>query len=183
MAEGVAPATAFVVAVQEAEPLVAALRTRFDPSAAQGVPAHLTVLYPFMVPAQVTSEVLARAASALLEPRAFDFVLARVQRFRGVLYMAPEPAAPFVAMTEALVQAFPEFPPFCGVHSSIVPHLTVAQGDEQLLQRAEAELREALREHGPVSARCRELCLLQNAGNGWREWRRLALRDPGANAP
>jgi len=69
------------------------------------------------------------------------------------------------------------------VHDRIVPHLTVAQGDEPALQQAEAELRAALRTHGPVSAACRELCLLQNAGGGWSQWHRLALREQGVSAP
>jgi 2'-5' RNA ligase len=183
MADGATPATAFIVAVPEAEPLVAALRSRFDPSAAMGVPAHITVLYPFMPPAQVTPEVLARAADALRGQEPFPFLLARVGRFPGVLYLAPEPAAPFAALTEALVRAFPAFPPFGGAHDRIVPHLTVAQGDEPTLQLAEAELHAALQAHGPVAAPCRELCLLQNAGCGWREWHRLTLRGQGVSVP
>ena len=181
MAGAVAPATAFVIAVPEAEPLVAALRSRFDPSAATGVPAHITVLYPFMPPAQVTPEVLARAEDALRGHEPFHFQLARVERFAGVLYLAPQPAAPFVALTEALVRAFPAFPPFGGAHDRIVPHLTVAQGDEAMLQQAEADLRAALQAHGPVAASCRELCLLQYIGGGWREWQRLTLRGQGVS--
>jgi len=183
MGGGAAPATAFVVLVPEAEPLVAALRSRFDPSSALGVPAHITVLHPFVPPVQLTPEVLARAAAALFGLQPFDFLLARVQRFPGVLYLALEPAAPFVALTEALVRAFPAFPPFGGVHDRIVPHLTVAQGDDHTLQRADTELRAALRAHGPVAAPCRELCLLQNAGGFWREWHRLALRGQGDPVP
>ncbi len=180
MSEASAPATALVVAVPEAELLVAGLRARFDPSAALGVPAHITVLHPFMPPAQVTRELLEHVATALRGLAAFDFVLARVARFRGVLYLAPEPAARFVALTESLVRAFPQWPPFGGAHDRIVPHLTVAQGDEALLQQAEAGLRAALHEHGPVTAPCRELCLLHNAGGHWAQWRRLPLSIEGA---
>lgn len=175
-----ATATAFVVAVPEAEARVASLRARFDPSAALGVPAHITVLHPFMPPAMVTPEVLERAATALRGLRTFDFVLAQVARFPDVLYLAPQPAAPFVALTEALVRAFAQYPPFGGAHDSIVPHLTVAQGDELVLQQAEAELRAALQAHGPVTAPCRELCLMHNAGGPWVQWQRLALHFEGA---
>jgi 2'-5' RNA ligase len=182
MAAALVPATGFVVAVPEAEPLVSGLRSRFAPSATEGVSAHITVLYPFMPPAQVTPDVLAHAAAAVLGLAPFDFLLARVKRFPGVLYLAPEPVAPFVALTEALVRTFPAYPPFGGVHDRIVPHLTVAQGDDDTLRRAEAELRTGLREHGPVAASCRRLCLLQNAGDRWSEWHQLALRGPGALA-
>lgn len=180
MKQAAAGATAFVVAVPEAEPVVAGLRERFDPSAALGVPAHLTVLHPFMPPAQVTPQVLAHAASALPGLPPFEFLLARVERFPGVLYLAPEPAALFIALTEALVRAFPKYLPFGGAHEHIVPHLTVAQGDESTLHAAEAELHTALREHGPVRAQCRELCLLQYSGGRWCGWHRLALAVQGA---
>ncbi len=175
-----ADATAFVVAVPEAEALVAGLRARFDPSAALGVPAHITVLHPFMLPAQVTPEVLAHAASALPGPAHYEFLLARVERFPGVLYLAPEPAAPFIALTEALVRAFPQYLPFGGAHERIVPHLMVAQGEESNLRATDAELRAALHEHGPIRAQCRELCLLQSAGGRWSGWHRLALAVQGA---
>ena len=36
----------------------------------------------------------------------------------------------FVAMTEALGQRFPDHPPYVGMFEKIVPHLTVAQGDD-----------------------------------------------------
>ena len=38
--------SALLVAVPEAEPLVGALRLVHDPSAAVGVPAHITILLP-----------------------------------------------------------------------------------------------------------------------------------------
>jgi 2'-5' RNA ligase len=180
MSKGATPATACVVAVPEAELLVGTLRFRFDASSALGVPAHITVLHPLMPADQLTPEVLQRAADALVGLAPFDYRLARIGRFDGVLYLAPEPAAPFVALTEALVRAFPAFPPFAGVHDRIVPHLTVAQGDARTLQEADAELRAGLRAHGPVAAHCRELCLLQNTSGRWQPWHRLPLRGPGA---
>jgi 2'-5' RNA ligase len=182
MGYGVVRGTAFVVLVPEAEALVAALRARFDPSSALGVPAHITVLHPFMAPTQVTPEVLTRAVAALDDSPVFGFTLERVARFPGVVYLAPQPAALFIALTEALVRAFPAFPPFGGAHDGIVPHLTVAQGDDDTMRQADAGLRAALRENGPVAAQCRSLCLLENAGGRWREMQRLALPAQGTPA-
>ena len=39
--------TALIVEVPEAEPAVGALRLEHDRSAARGVPAHITILFPF----------------------------------------------------------------------------------------------------------------------------------------
>lgn len=83
--------------------MVRGLRERFDPSAEQGVPAHITVLYPFMPPELVSSEVFALVQQALSEVPAFGFELAKVGRFPATTYLAPEPAAPFVDLTRRLV--------------------------------------------------------------------------------
>jgi hypothetical protein len=50
--------SALVVLVPEAEPLVKPFRDRYDPSAAAGVPAHITLLYPFKPPDEIDSTVL-----------------------------------------------------------------------------------------------------------------------------
>jgi hypothetical protein len=47
--------SAFIVRVPEAEPHVAHLRERFDPMALLGVPAHITLLYPFLSPEQIAA--------------------------------------------------------------------------------------------------------------------------------
>lgn len=57
--------SAILVPVPQAEPVVGHLRARLDRAAGRGVPAHVTVLYPFLPPAQITGTVLARAAAAV----------------------------------------------------------------------------------------------------------------------
>jgi hypothetical protein len=45
--------SALIVEVPEAESAVAGLRAHLDASAPLGIPAHFTVLYPFMPPSRV----------------------------------------------------------------------------------------------------------------------------------
>ena len=51
-----------------------------------------------------------------------------------MLYLAPEPDDGFRRLTEAVVQEWPEAPPYGGAYDDNIPHLTVAHdlGDEQL---------------------------------------------------
>ena len=86
--------SALVVLSPEAEPIVKAYRDEHDPSAALGVPAHVTVLYPFHPPA-LTSAMLARLRQLFAEFAPFDYELTELRRFPGTLYLAPEPAEPF----------------------------------------------------------------------------------------
>ena len=48
------PESAILVPVPGAEPVAGRLRARFDRSAGRGIPAHVTVLYPFVPPGQIT---------------------------------------------------------------------------------------------------------------------------------
>lgn len=172
--------TGFIVCVPEAEPWVGRLRERFDSSAALGVPAHITVLYPFMPPEDVTASVLQRIEGALRNAQAFAFSLAKVARFPATAYLEPEPTAPFVALTESLVRAFPQFPPFGGQFPTVIPHLTVAHGNTKEAEAAEAELAHALASHGPISAVCSSLVLMENASGTWRQMHAFPLaRFPG----
>ena len=55
------PQSAFIVQVPQAEACLADLRARFDVSCYLGVPAHITILAPFMSPELITPLVLLRA--------------------------------------------------------------------------------------------------------------------------
>jgi 2'-5' RNA ligase len=121
--------TAVVVPVPPAEPVIGVHRTRLDQAAGWGVPAHVTVLYPFVAPDRIDDEVLAALRRAVGTVPAFDAVWRRTGWFeQGVLWLAPEPAEPFRALTAAVVREFPDHPPFGGVYPEVVPHLTVANG-------------------------------------------------------
>ena len=52
--------------------------------------------------------------------------MARFARWPNVVYLEPEPDEPFRRLTNALAAAFPDYPPYEGVHEEVVPHLTVA---------------------------------------------------------
>ena len=161
--------SAFVACVPEAEPLVAHLREQFDPVAKVGMPAHVTLLYPFMAPELIDTAVVEQARAALAGAHKFAFNLARVCRFTDVLYLAPDPPGPFVALTERLLRQFPGFPPYGGQHQSVVPHLTVARGGGLEHSRTEAELRSALSACGQIVCSVSEVVLMQNASGHWQQ--------------
>ena len=94
--------SAFVVPVPEAEPWVKDLRERYDPIAVVGMPAHITVLFPFMSPDLLTDNDLARAAGIFRRFRSFELRLEQVGRFPESLYLVPEPDEPFISLTEAV---------------------------------------------------------------------------------
>jgi hypothetical protein len=133
-----------------------------------------------MDPGRVTPGVLASAQEALGQIPPFDFALRRVGRFPMTTYLAPEPPDPFIAMTTALVRAYPEFPPYGGEHTDVIPHLTVAHGDAEHAAVAASELEARLRAAGSVEARCTSVVLLENSTGKWKELHAFHLQQPSA---
>ncbi|WP_371618205.1 2'-5' RNA ligase family protein [Streptomyces sp. NBC_00454] len=167
--------TALIVRIPEAEPVVGEWRDRLDHSARAGVPAHISVLYPFLDESRVTPSTLA-ALAALLHPlHAFDVRFERTGRFPGVLYLTPEPGDPLKHLTLAVAERWPEAPPYGGRYPGVVPHLTVAQrAQEATLDAVETDLRGRL----PFTARVRSVDLVAFDGTAWREHTSFALREP-----
>jgi 2'-5' RNA ligase len=137
-----------LIPVPEAEPVVGRLRGRLDRAAAWGVPAHVTILYPFVRPEAITSAVIELAAAAVASVPAFECTFAQTGRFgEDVLWLAPEPDRPFRALTTALHAAFPQYPPFGGIYPDVVPHLTIGDrppGGLVALEAADADVGPAL---------------------------------------
>lgn len=157
--------TALVVPIPEAEELVGDARARFDPAAAEGVPAHVTVVHPFLPLARVTPEVVDELAALVAARPAPATVFARTARFPQVLYLAPEPAAPFVELTRAVVARWPEAPPYGGrFGDDPTPHLTVTLGAGEAEQAAvERDVLPGL----PFAARPAEAVLLGFEDGRW----------------
>jgi 2'-5' RNA ligase len=160
------PETALICRVPEAEKYIAHYRQRFDPSARRNVPAHVTVLYPFMPPTQVDAEVIATLRDVASSIPAFSYRMRATQRFPLALYLAPDPDRGYATLMDSVYRAFPDYPPFEGKFETVVPHITVAHGDEQQLCEIEVELRIALPPSG-VPARCDEMVLIENSSGRW----------------
>lgn len=172
--------SAFIVRVPEAEPHVSHYRERYDASAKLGVPAHITVLYPFMPRILINTQVLEQVRLAIACARGFAFHLAKVGRFPGTVYLTPQPSDPFVSLTHAIVRAFPSYPPYRGQHAAAIPHLTVAQVEEPERSAVAAELHNLLEKAGGITSYCSELILIENSTGRWEQMHAFALTAPAS---
>lgn len=170
--------SALGVMVPEAESLVKPFRDRYDPSAAEGVPAHITILVPFKPPEMITAEVLDTLQRLFARFTRFTFSLTDLRRFPDVLYLAPVPETPFKTLTGKLVEQFPDTPPYGGAFADVIPHLTIAQVAEpaQLNQIAQ-DFEQAAAGKLPVSAMVTEVVLLDNTNGPWQCHTRFALSN------
>ena len=169
--------SALVVVVPEAETLVGPFRERYDPSAAAGMPAHITLLYPFKPPDDISQAALRDLRFCFSRFGRVDFSLAAIRRFAGgVLYLAPEPDEPFRRLTLAICKRHPEVLPYGGRYCNIVPHLTVAQPtEEKELDRIAAQFARASRRKLPIPATASEIALMERRAGNWRVRTALAL--------
>lgn len=177
LSENEATETGIIVPVPVAEPVVGRYRRTMDHSAAWGVPAHVTVLYPFVEPNRIDKEVLAEIGAAIAEVRAFSCTFAQVEWFgEEVCWLAPEPDRSFRELTRAVWRRFPDCPPYRGLHPDSTPHLTIGSSDvvsRELLRQAAAGVRAGL----PITATVDHACLLagSDAPGSWRTVAEFAL--------
>ena len=121
--------SAILIKVPQVESVVGRHRRALDPSAKWGVPAHVTLLYPFLPPSEIDANVLRRIATCVSGHRAFEVQFARTKWFgEEVLWLAPEPDLTFKRLTATLFASFPQTPPYGNAFAEHTPHLTVADG-------------------------------------------------------
>jgi len=170
------PHSGLIIEVPEAEPAVRDHRERLDASAALGVPAHITVLFPFMPPETTDAGTLAGLGRLFAEVGRFRFLLDRTDWFGDeVLWLAPRDPGPFRTLTERVFRAYPAFPPFAGQFDDVIPHLTIGHGHPRDdLRTAEDSVRARL----PIEAGATAVTLVtqQSAGGHWVKTATFTLR-------
>ena len=148
--------------VPEAEWLLQTWSARLGPTTEVGVPAHVTLLFPFLTMDGLDAVGLADLKKQFLATPSVEVTFSSVGLFPDVVYLAPEPCDWFISCTQALVARFGMLP-YGGIHSHVVPHLTVARhADPAVLADIEQQLTPAL----PISTHVREVWLVEEVVTG-----------------
>ena len=145
-----------------------------DPSAAAGIPPHLTLMFPFIPPPDLSILKIDALENLINRAEPFEFTLTRVSEFeQGVVYLVPEPAAPFVSLTREIGRQF-GLQPFGGEFGEDpVAHLTVANHSARSTR---VQIADTLRPVLPISLRAVEAWLMTGSNaRGWRLLRQMRL--------
>lgn len=107
------------------------IREAYDADALdQNLPAHITLLYPFVPPEEVESAA-EKLRTILAEVAPFEVTLDRYGQFDDALFLEPADPEPILALHARLAGAFPDFPAYEGEHGAALhPHLTLARFDD-----------------------------------------------------
>jgi 2'-5' RNA ligase len=162
--------SALAILVPEAEGLAQSFRDRYDPSAKAGMPAHITLLYPFKSPHEIDGVVLDTLRHCFFRFPPFKFSLRAVNQFVAeTLYLSPEPEDPFRELTLGIWGCYPETPPYRGRYSTIIPHLTVADrlAGEQELAEVAREFEIASQGRLPIQAEAAQVALMDTRSGRW----------------
>ena len=161
------PASILLVPVPQAVP---ALRTwRGTDVLPGGVPAHVTVMYPFLPARAIDGLVEAELARIAASVPPFDFRLTEVGRFPGVLYLRPVPGDPFADLVDLVMKHWPDYQPYEGQYPEFVPHVTMAE--DETVHEDTGRLEPLL----PIACRARELALMTESARGWHTRNRFPL--------
>jgi 2'-5' RNA ligase len=164
--------SAILIPVHEADAVVAPFRLEHDPVAAAGVPAHITLIVPWLPPVEIRQQDLDELTAVLQSTPAFDFLLARVRWFgRRVLWLAPEPVQPFLDLVDLLSEHF-STPPYEDEFDEVVPHLTVGHASDGAELSAVADL---LAPKLPIRCRAEHIWVMEGDGQTWSVREKISL--------
>jgi 2'-5' RNA ligase len=103
-------------------------RRRCVAQAIDGLPAHATMLYPFVPPERLAPDVRDRLAEVARRHAPIPHLLDGPRAWPSVVYLSVDPPEPFVALQRDLGGAFPGFPIYGPEFDlEFVPHVTIAE--------------------------------------------------------
>jgi len=178
--------SALVIEVPQAEELVGPFRQKYDPVAPLGMPAHVTVLFPFVDVEDITEELLTSLWELYSKIPRFTFDLPRLGQFSDVLFLVPEPRQPLDHLTDVTRERYPDYPPYGGTVDAPDPHLTVAHSEDSAeLAHICAEVEAAMRQEIITVEVC-EVSLMTHEEGVWRRRQVFPLaeaRQPTGDVP
>ncbi len=160
--------SALMLKCSDLEPVLHDLRLRLDPSAADGVPVHLNLLYPFTT--RLTFEQDDELNAVVREFGRFQLEFKETAWFgTNSVYLPPTDPTVLTNLVTRIQEIFPESPAFAAVPERAVPHVTIGKrAPLDDLRAAEAEVLQQL----PVVQRCTTVELWSGPPPGTGPWRR-----------
>lgn len=159
----IARQSALILEIPEAEPLLRAARLKTSQG---GLGPHVTILYPFLDPRSLRGEVHEQLAEICRARPALPLRFPAVGRFPGHTHLPVTPPDDCVELTNAVTRRWPEAQPYGGAYTTVIPHLTVMDGQ---LEGRDLELLEG---RLPLETAADALICMVNNGFGWRRlWR------------
>lgn len=117
-----------IIAPHPVQRLAVPLMRRYSFENMLRVPAHITVLFPF-VPLEALDDAARRLRGLCADEPPFDVTLEGYGHFPTVAYLKPANPQPIKALFRKIHAEYPDYPPYRGTfgNDDITPHMTVAE--------------------------------------------------------
>jgi len=160
-----------IVPIELPAPL-AAIQAESGAKMSPGLPAHVTVLFPFIPVGDLDPSVGAALTELAAATKPFRARFERIRRQDEMVWLLPVPQAPFLELTAAVVARWPAYQPYRGAFDSVIAHLTLVESGGAAIARAAS----AALEDGPFDVLIQELVLIGETESGsWLELDRFRL--------
>lgn len=115
-----------VIPVPAADALLASMEARYPGTVRPGLPAHVSLLYPFLASVELDEQVIAVLGESFLEQAPMPVTFATCYRRGGFVALRPDPREGLVGLISATRRKWPHLVPYGGRYGEAEPHLTVA---------------------------------------------------------
>ena len=160
-----------IVPIELPAPL-AAIRAESGAKTSLELPAHVTVLFPFIPVGDLDPSVGAELTELAAASAPFRARFEQVQRQAEMVWLLPVQQEPFLELTADVVARWPAYQPYAGAFDTVIAHLTLVESGSAAVARAASMALEDRRFEVLVE----ELVLIgETESGGWLEVDRFAL--------
>jgi 2'-5' RNA ligase len=145
---------------------------KYTESGAEGMPAHITILFPMFSHEQWNEDSLNLLIESVAPFKPFTFNLTGLNRFQdnNVLFLQPDPVDDIINLTHSVMNAFPHLPPYNGdiPIDDIKPHVTIAITETtEELDTIEKQFTREISPHLPIEVNAKELWFVVKEKEQW----------------
>lgn len=120
-------------------PALEAVRRAHVKDAGRGLPAHVTLLSPFVPERDLRAPIRQKIADVVSHRYAFDYHLIGPKASSDTIYAGVDSELPFRELYGALSAAFPDYPLYDDRAATFLPHVTVSGREARFDQRLLAD--------------------------------------------
>lgn len=152
-----------MVPVPAADGLLTSISSRYPGAVRTGVPAHVSVLYPFLPADMLTEQVISTLRELFDCASTISVKFDECRRRENFVYLLPDPIDPLEALIRRATQRWPDVVPYGGKYEA-KPHLTVAmRTSDDTAAAIERDVAVEL----PISTELHEAWLVIYSGGQW----------------
>jgi len=123
--------TGLVIPAPSVDALLLSVALRYPGAVREGVPAHVSLLYPFIPVIDLDETVYTALRQLFAKQPSMSIKFSECRRRNDFVYLHPEPLSELVNLTNKVQRLWPNIVPYRGLYKGVEPHLTIAMGTSE----------------------------------------------------